>query len=259
MDREQRYAEKLRRDIERDARRCAKKQRPRDPMRGAMFGVLIIGIGLLLLLNNLGIVHMRDVWDFAPLLVIFVGVVRLVEARGQTMGSVMGGVIVGVGFLWLANTMGWFHVDGAVVGPAILMLFGALFLVRALERQRTDAVDGSGATGANTLSEWVLFGGVKRTVAAMDFRGGSLFAMFGGIEIDLRQAGIGDPEVHIDANAMFGGIELKVPTSWDVVVRGQGIFGGYEDKSMLSSTAEHPRSRLVVTGVAMFGGVSVQN
>ena len=58
MDREQRYAEKLRRDIERDARRSArKKQRPKDPMRGAMVGVLIIGIGLLLLLNNLGIVQ----------------------------------------------------------------------------------------------------------------------------------------------------------------------------------------------------------
>ena len=259
MDREQRYAEKLRRDIERDARRCERKSRRHDPVRGAMFGVLIIGVGLLLLLNNLGIVHMRDFWDFVPLLIVFVGVVRVVEARGQTIGTIIGGVIVAAGFLWIANNMGWFHVDAAVVAPSILMLFGALFLVRALERQRTDVVGAPGATGANTLSEWVLFGGVKRTIAAQDFRGGSLFAMFGGIEIDMRQAALVDPEIHIDANAMFGGIELKVPTSWDVVVRGQGIFGGYEDKSMLASRPEATQPRLVVTGVALFGGVSVQN
>ncbi len=171
------------------------------------------------------------------------------------MGSIMGGVIVGVGFLWLANTMGWFHVDAAVVGPSILMLFGALFLVRALERQRTDGLDATGATGANTLSEWVLFGGVKRTVAATDFRGAAFSRCSAALRSTCGRREWG-PKVHIDANAMFGGIELKVPTSWDVVVRGQGIFGGYEDKTC-SHRQRNTRVRgLVVTGVAMFGGVS---
>jgi hypothetical protein len=88
-----------------------------------------------------------------------------------------------------------------------------------------------------------------------------MIAVFGGIEVDLREANISPgKEVVVDANATFGGIELRVPYSWEVVTRGMGIFGGYEDKTVPPRPTEGVTPpRLLVTGYAVFGGVSIQN
>src|SRR5205814_1734963 len=117
---------------------------------------------------------------------------------------------------------------------------------------------GSGATIASRIDEWAMFGGVKRRVESQDFEGGEAFVMFGGIEIDLRKANTKLDEVRIDANAMFGGIEIRVPENWEVVVRGAGIFGGYDDKSRGVDTPGVRRPRLIVTGQAVFGGVAIK-
>src|SRR5439155_24114805 len=108
----------------------------------------------------------------------------------------------------------------------------------------------------------VTFGGLKRRLDTPNFQGGEMIAVFGGIEVDLRRAQIAstDKEVIIDANATFGGIDLKVPETWQVVTRGLGIFGGYEDKTLPPRPQEGVTPpRLVVTGYAVFGGVTVQN
>ena len=80
--------------------------------------------------------------------------------------------------------------------------------------------------------------------------------------MDLSRAGTKLDEVVIEANALLGGVELRVPPDWDVVVRGMGILGGYEDGTrppVNVGTAGVKRPRLIVTGQALLGGVNVQN
>jgi hypothetical protein len=64
----------------------------------------------------------------------------------------------------------------------------------------------------------------------------------------------------LDINSIFGGVELIVPENWRIAVRGVGIFGAFEDKTI------PPRPdvgvvlpELVVTGSAIFGGATVRN
>lgn len=106
-----------------------------------------------------------------------------------------------------------------------------------------------------------MFGGVRRRLDGKDFRGGEAIAMFGGIEIDLRSAGMSSKVAVVDANAMFGGVEIRVPDTWSVLVKGIGIFGGYEDKAapprVIDTGVQPPQ--LTVTGYAIFGGVTVRN
>jgi predicted membrane protein len=246
------------RELRREARRSAGCQG--SPVRGAFVGLVIIGIGILLLMSNLGIIAFRDIWDFVPLILVFIGAQRLIDAAGRPMGSLLGGMLVALGGLWFIANMGWFHIDHRVIAPAIIIMIGALFLVRAIERQTippSTTTDPAELVG--TLNEWALFGGIKRNIAAPNFLGGSLFAMFGGIEIDLRRAGMISEEAVLDANAVFGGIELHVPPSWTVVIRGQSIFGGYEDKTLPASSPDSPPRHLILTGMALFGGVSIGN
>jgi hypothetical protein len=116
------------------------------------------------------------------------------------------------------------------------------------------------SSSRDQLSEWAIFSGVRRRIDSPDFQGGEAFAMFGGVEIDMRKAVSTREEILIEANAIFGGIDLKVPENWNVTVRGSGIFGGYEDKTMdtrLAPDAKQPH--LIVNGFAIFGGVNIQN
>ena len=65
----------------------------------------------------------------------------------------------------------------------------------------------------------------------------------------------------LHANALFGGIELRVPETWYVVTRGQGIFGGYTDSTRYvpPSDPDKPKKTLIVMGTAIFGGVEIRN
>jgi len=77
----------------------------------------------------------------------------------------------------------------------------------------------------------------------------------------LGQAEIeGDTAVlHIDA--IFGGVELRVPDTWVVSSEGQGIFGGYSDSTHQRPPTDLalPRKTLVIRGAAVFGGVEIRN
>ena len=81
-------------------------------------------------------------------------------------------------------------------------------------------------------------------------------AIFGGVELDLREAIWPQGEVIVDCTAVFGGIEVVVPADISVRVEGAGIFGAFDDSA--SGEVEGARGRLLVRGTAIFGGVSVE-
>lgn len=251
---------------------------------GIVGGVILAGIGVVLLLQNLGIPYFEDLERFWPVILIVVGIAQAARSMGMG-GRVWGGVVIAVGVLFLLSNFGVIHGDWHLLWPAILILVGLGMLARAIDRQSY----GGSAPGASAaqarkfgddlkerivsdiharipfasvdhLSEWAVFGGTRRRVNSQDFQGGEAFAMFGGVEIDLRPAATTREEVLIEVNAIFGGVEVRVPESWDVLVRGAGIFGGYEDETMDSRVAtDGKRPRLVVNGFAVFGGVTVKN
>ncbi len=82
-------------------------------------------------------------------------------------------------------------------------------------------------------------------------------AVFGGIELDLRRANLKGDEIVIEANAVFGGIELTSAGELEGDRAGRRIFGGYDDQTRPSPTAaaDEKRPHLIMTGAAVFGGV----
>ena len=102
--------------------------------------------------------------------------------------------------------------------------------------------------------------GGKRVINDQNFRGAKYDAVFGGFEIDLRRANILEDEAVLDLNAVFGGIEVRVPESWSVVVKGAGVFGAFQDSTHQPDPRIYPApKRLIVRGGAVFGGVELKN
>ncbi|WJV48475.1 DUF1707 SHOCT-like domain-containing protein [Streptomyces flavofungini] len=82
------------------------------------------------------------------------------------------------------------------------------------------------------------------------------FVMWGGGEIDLREARFAERDVVIRCFALMGGIQVTVPPELNVTVKGFGIMGGFGDDATGPGTPGSPR--VVVTGFALMGGVAVE-
>lgn len=220
-------------------------------------GGIIVVVGLLLLLNNMHIIRVREIWDFWPLILVVFGFARIVESKNSA-GYIWGGLVAGAGALFLLDNLGIFSLNFEFVWPLILIGFGLTLLFKTLDRQRLRAT--GGVDTSPTTSLVAVFSGSQRRIVTADFRGMDILAMFGGIEVDLRGSRIEIDQVVIDVNAMFGGVKLMVPDTWNVTVKGFGMFGAFEDKTIPPRSEPNVKvQQLVVTGVCIFGGTAVKN
>jgi predicted membrane protein len=224
---------------------------------GLLFGILLVVAGTVLLLDRMEILEAREWLRYWPLVLVAIGIGQLIQSQGP-IGRVLGGILVAVGVLFQLDQLGdiRFHLHDA--WPLLIVAFGLLLAWRAIEESRGGYQ--SGGAPISVLKHWAVFGGVHLAVTAQNFQGGEVLAVFGGCEIDLSKASMEGEQVTIEANAMFGGVELRVPDNWDVALHGAPIFGGYEDKT------RHPKmdgaqnvKRLIVRGSAIFGGVEIKN
>jgi Domain of unknown function (DUF5668) len=118
------------------------------------------------------------------------------------------------------------------------------------------------------LDDVYIFWGGRRRILSKNFIGGDIVAIFGGFEIDLTQADFSADQIEIEMVAIFGGGELRVPPNWEVIVENVGIFGGTSDRTWhpnsvppAASTVAPPApiKRLIIKGVAIFGGLTIKN
>src|ERR1700734_2673048 len=75
----------------------------RSGTHGLFFGAIVVAVGCLLLLDNLGIVRFHDIWQYWPVLLVAYGVSRIVDARTPS-GYVWGGVSALIGAFLLLDT-----------------------------------------------------------------------------------------------------------------------------------------------------------
>jgi len=218
-------------------------------------GLIIIAVGTLLLLSQLGLLHL-NIWRLWPMVFVVVGIGKIIGGT-STGDRVWGCFVIGIGALILGHEFGYIAYGIGQLWPLFIIGAGAVMIWQAYEVR-----NGTGFFGPSNpdLHTFNIFGGSERQITAKNFRGGQLFAMFGGFDIDLRQADIDGDSAVIEATAIFGGGEIKVPTNWAVEVKGMGIFGAYDDKSrQLPPDPSRPSKKLVVKGVAMFGGIEIKN
>jgi len=101
-----------------------------------------------------------------------------------------------------------------------------------------------------------IFGGGERKGRWRVKRRTNALALFGGCDLDMRDAVFEGREVTVYAFAVFGGIDITVPEGVEVRSQGVGIFGGFGGRG---STDFDPAAPVVIVkGLALFGGVSGQ-
>lgn len=216
-----------------------------------VMGVLIVVVGLLFTLENVGVTEGHDYLRYWPVALIAIGLLKLWQGTG---GAVFGGFALVFAGVWLLlQGMGIVTISLWNLWPMLLVFAGASMVWRGMHGHAAAAAT---VDAYSTVSAMAVLAGVNRGSTSKTFRGGDLTAVFGGCQIDLRQAAI-EGEAVIDVFAMWGGIEIRVPETWSVSGRVTPILGGYEDKTR--PVSDDANQRLLVRGLAIMGGVEIKN
>jgi predicted membrane protein len=225
-----------------------------------VFGVIVIVVGLFALLDNLDLFDIRSVQPFWPLVLVAVGVLKLQQTR-LSSGYLTGGVLIALGAAMTLHNLGYIHFRMREWWPVFLIV-GGLYVVARGFRSRDDETGGRWLSrpqnqlehGSRVNACAVMSGSMLKN-DAQDFRGGDVTSVMGGVDIDLRRASIATEAV-LHVFVVWGGIAIKVPPDWSVVVNGIPLLGGIEDRS---TPPLNPAKRLIIEGYVIMGGVEIKN
>ncbi len=135
----------------------------------------------------------------------------------------------------------------------VALLFAALRAVGALvTRKGTE-----GDAASDEFSIMAVFDGDNRASRATSLLRGRVTVVFGGVELDLRQATLAPEGAELVLGAYLGGIQVFVREDWRVIVNGRPTAGGIDVRVADEAALGDDAPTLRVDAVATLGGVQV--
>jgi predicted membrane protein len=252
-------------------------------------GLFIIGVGSVLLLDNIGLDFPNWLFRWHTLLIViglFIGIKHNFRHFGWLIMVFIGSafllkdalnldfdfwrltmplILVGIGIMLIFKPKGGFNRRAERCGRRSdrwNRKFGSTQFEEPIVTESTfTAPQPSTQAGSNSsdyLDSVNVFGGSHQTIYSKNFRGGEVVAVFGGCDLNLTQADF-EGEIEIDITAIFGGCKIIIPPGWQVKSEVTAIFGGLDDKRSIQPVVEGQRKLVVIRGIAMFGGVDIRN
>lgn len=246
-----------------------------------VIGACLVLMGVVLALEQLGILEAHHLLRFWPAALIIIGLVML--QRTEKHSALRALLLIVIGGWLLLNTLGWVSLDlWEFIVPLVLVLVGARIMMRNPgSRSGTlppappgagspsgTAPTGQGPSGFDATpvgagepvhaSLFSLLGSSKRRWGRSVFRGAETTAFMGGCELDLRDALMSPGELAVvDVFVLMGGVNIFVPPHWTVSQEIVPLMGGVHDKS--HSVPSNPAQHLLVRGTVIMGGVEISN
>ena len=214
------------------------------------FGIILIVIGLLFLLDNLGILffdlpYFTFHWEY---ILIGLGIFFLTTDRSKTTGT----ILIAIGLFSLLPS----------VWPLLLVALGAYILFNKDHHHSFSFEKASDPNVEHTdfIDDVSIFGGNKKTYTSTNFKGGKITAIFGGGEINFSSCFLADGKNILDILTIFGGYEIRVPDDWKIHNDVISIFGGVSDERHKDPNRVYDESKiLVLKGLTLFGGVEIRS
>ncbi len=219
------------------------------------WGFIIIVVGVLLLLDQMEKLDFGWVISrYWPVILILAGLWQLVANNFRNTGGPLLLIVLGVVFqlakLEILGKSAWHY-----VWPLLIIFVGVLLLLGALGR-RTPASQPGVREGS--LDIFSIFAGLNRRIDAPDFRGGKATAVLGGIDLDMRGAGLAEGAAAIDLSVILGGITIRVPGHWRVEMDARPLLGGIEDKHTFEPGSQGAQT-LRIKASAILGGIEIKD
>ena len=202
-------------------------------------GIFFTILGVLLTLDNLDLFDAGRALRWWPVVLIVFGLMNLGDAARRGVAS----VAIVAGAALLAMRAHWIHFSFWNIWPVVLIIIGAVIILRAL---------GVSAPAGSNL--WGVLNTRKLTLDPHDIDRRQIVAFMGGTQLVLTDAELEAP-VTLEVLAIWGGVEIRVPIGWEVIVEAVPIMGGIDIKTNGPSTGR----RLIVRGLVLMSGMEIKN
>lgn len=217
-----------------------------------LWGIVFVILGLIFGLNALGITDINVFFDgWWTLFIIIPSLIGIVKER-RGVGNFIW-LAIGIIFLLLAQGILNIRKIGKLIFPSILVILGLGMIfkdtVGSKIKERVKELNKE-----NKDEYYATFSGQKLNFTGDEFKGASTNAIFGGVDVDLRNANITQDQI-INATAVFGGIDILVPNNVNVKVVSNSIFGGVDNKI---KTYNENLPTIYIKAFCLFGGVEVK-
>ncbi|MBY0244910.1 MAG: cell wall-active antibiotics response protein [Sphingobacteriaceae bacterium] len=244
-----------------------------------LIGLLVTFIGAIYLLKNLNVnvPHWLFSWHF---FLIIIGIGMLIKHNFKNYG---GAIVILIGaYYTLEDIMNVNFNFSSYFWPLALVALG-LFLIfkpknnnsaackekweswksKRGNRNLTQETETDGIKSDFNSNEFLscvnIFGASQQSTYNKNLKGGEFVAIFGGSEINLTQADF-ENNINIEVVAVFGGVQLILPSNWEIQNEITTIFGGLEDKRRIHTSLNgEPKKVLILKGAIVFGGIEVKN
>lgn len=241
---------------------------------GIVFALLAIGVGMLLLCLNGGMLPAE--WKCFliswPMLLFVLGSIELCK-----MHYIPGIILTAIGTFFLVPRFS--EITGAsfdgqflatwwpifIIIGGVLIFFSILIKPKQFRWSHNRPKDCWKDTYSTTQEEnkdgkinlKFVFSGAEQVILDPVFKGGHIEAVFGGVELDLRRTSLPEGETFLYVKTVFGGVELKAPEDWYIDIRSESFLGGVVDERSKSQHIDYSRKLIIVVN-CVFGGVTVE-
>jgi predicted membrane protein len=188
-------------------------------------------------------------WTLFIIVPSLVGVIRSGLRSGATIL-----LLVGVFLLLGAQKAISHQLLWSLFLPILLALIGLMILLGAFGRGYRPKNETGGMKDGKTPGYTAVFSGQDVRITD-EFFGANLTAVFGGVDLDLREAVI-KQDVVINGMVVFGGVDIKIPSNVKVKISTIPVFGGASCKAQQSLAEDAPVIYFNCT--VIFGGAEIK-
>ena len=225
-------------------------------IKGVMWGLVLVALGIIMGGNALGWFNIDLFFDgWWTLFIIIPCAIGIITEKGERIGNLVG-LIVGVLLLLACQDVIAFEILWQVALPIAIILIGVAMICKNLFNHKFDEqIEKLNKKILNDGEIGAVFSGQNINLSNEEFKGKTVKAIFGGLELDLRNAKIKE-DVVINATATFGGIDIFLPDDVVVKVKSNSVFGGVANKK--NNKAKEKAPTVYVNGTAVFGGIEIK-
>lgn len=228
-------------------------------LRAIIWGIAIVALGVIFGGNALGVFNINVFFEgWWTLFIIIPSAVSLITEKEKVSSLIF--LAAGVILLLAAQNVFSFEVAWKVILAIALVAVGLGIIFKGIFRGKNDKEVEKKVKdledGKTMDSQMAVFSGTDRVYKDEVFSGANLLAVFGGVDLDLRDAKF-TKDTAIKAFCLFGGVDIGVPENVQIKVKSGFIFGGVSDDR--KSTSEKGKYTIYIDAAGGFGGVSVDD
>ena len=222
-----------------------------------VLGIVLVVAGIFFILKNIGLLtpFMSEIIFSWQMLLIVIGLTWLFNHK-KTQGLIM----MLIGSVYLAPEFFNLPVNFFEIFWPSMLIFGGIYIIFARSRHFAHRHSHNISSGSEDyIDDILVFSGTERLITSQNFRGGKIITAFGGSKIDLTNAALAEGSNYLEVICAFGGVELYVPSDWNIKIEVISALGGFSDKRYMTNVSVNTEKTLVIKGVAAFGGGEIKS